>query len=702
MGRTVEAPRVPAQQMALRVAMISTAAFILFGIAFFRLWYLQVLDGSRYLAEARSNRVRVESIQAPRGVIRDASGNPIVANRRSSTLTLDPRAVPDELRTEINAWGQAYGSWSARAARAVGRQPRNADALPAWRARATGKIGAPPAMPKATGAQWALYERLGKVLQRSPERINATVVSSLVQVPYANIAIKNDVDAAQRSYVGERQDRFPGVAVEQVYVRAYPATDAAAQLLGTVGEISPKQLKLSRFEDVKAGTVIGQSGLEWQYDQDLRGVDGKSRLVVNALGERRGAVRGSEPRAGRDLQLTLDLKLQRAAQEAMARGGGGLPGAFVALNPRTGAVYAIGSVPTYNPRELLGPFDSEEAFRTKFIDAPDKPLFDRSITGLYPVGSTFKPVTALAALGANITTPGELYNDAGCIKTGKRDVDVACNAGKVAHGPVDLVRALEVSSDTYFYNLALRMFAKGNWSIQEWAKKLGFGRSTQIDLPGAAAGSVPSPETYKQITKAELACRKKKKVPSCGIGSGDPTFRGGDLVNLAVGQGGLQASPLQLAVAYSTIANGGLVPTPHVGKQIDDSRGFVKRIDPPPARRITIDPAARTAIMDGLFQAANGSGGTSTPVWKGGTKAWPTAKFPIFGKTGTAETPQGDQSWYVAYSYRGTPERDPIVVVTTVERGGFGAERAAPIARLILSQYFGQRPEFVSGSSRDR
>jgi penicillin-binding protein 2 len=192
-------------------------------------------------------------------------------------------------------------------------------------------------------------------------------------------------------------------------------------------------------------------------------------------------------------------------------------------------------------------------------------------------------------------------------------------------------------------------------------------------------------------------------VPSCGIGSGDPNFRDGDLVNLAVGQGGLQASPLQLAIAYSTLVNGGAVPTPHVGHQVNDARGFVQTIEPKAQRHIQIDPAARTAIMQGLSDAANGAGGTSSKVWAGGNPAWPKSRFPIAGKTGTAQTSSGfDQSWYVAYSYRGTPDRDPILVVTTVERGGFGAVTAAPAARLILSKYFGVKPQLVRGTSADR
>lgn len=704
MANKLDSSRVPAQQMALRVAMISTIAFVLFGIAFFRLWYLQVLDGGKYLAEARANRVRVEPVQAPRGVIKDVNGKPIVANRRSVTLTLDPRAIPDQFRTQIAEWGEAYGAWNRRGIRVVGAQPKDFDKLPQWRAKAQREIGPAPAMPQATGAQWALYERLGKVLRRSPERINATVVSSIVQVPWSNVAIKRDVDRAQRSYVGERQDQFPGVAIQQVYMRSYPAGDAAAQTLGTVGEIPPDEIGSQEFKGVEQGGVVGRSGLERQYDQFLRGTDGKTRIEVNALGERRGQAQSTTPRPGRDLQLTIDLKLQKYAQQAMATVAGGLPGAFVALNPKTGAIYAIGSMPTFNPRDLQGPFESAAEYRARFqSDASGHPLFNRAIAGAYPVGSTFKPVTALASLASGTRSASEVYNDTGCAKIGQRDQDRACNAGSQPNGPVDLVTALEVSSDTYFYTLAMKMFHAGDWSIQDWASKLGFGRSTGIDIPGAVKGNIPSPAWYKELNRKELKCRKERKVSSCGYGSGDAVYQGGEQAYLAVGQGGFQASPLQLALAYSGIVTGGTVPTPHIGKQIDDSRGFVQQVEPEPARKVEIKPADREAVMRGLFAAANGDRGTSTKVWRDG---WQRDRFPIYGKTGTAETSDGsggliDQSWYAAYSYRGTPDRDPIVVVATVERGGFGADVAAPVVRLILSQYFGAKKQLVEGTEAE-
>jgi penicillin-binding protein 2 len=212
-------------------------------------------------------------------------------------------------------------------------------------------------------------------------------------------------------------------------------------------------------------------------------------------------------------------------------------------------------------------------------------------------------------------------------------------------------------------------------------------------------GSIPSPAFVRKINAWEAACRKKNGGKPCGIGSGNALWNPGDNENFAVGQGGLQATPLQMAIAYSTIINGGRVPTPHLGLQTEDSRAIAQPLDFPSKRRVAIDPAWRDAIMRGLFEAANSNGGTSKGVFDNG---WPRSRFPIFGKTGTAERPpNGDQSWYVAYSYDRNPDTKPIVVICTVENGGFGADSAAPAARLILSKWFGVQARLVRGTSQD-
>jgi len=244
------------------------------------------------------------------------------------------------------------------------------------------------------------------------------------------------------------------------------------------------------------------------------------------------------------------------------------------------------------------------------------------------------------------------------------------------------------------------MFSRAGLPLQRWARKLGVARKTGIDLPGEATGSIPSPALTRKINRLEAACRKKHGGRPCGIGSGGALWNPGDNENFAVGQGGLQATPLQMAVAYSTIVNSGRVPTPHLGLQTEDSRGITQPLDFPSQRKVTIQPAWREAIMAGLYGAANEDGGTSKQVFDDG---WPRTRFPIFGKTGTAERkPQADQSWYVAYSYDQNPDAKPIVVVCTVEQGGFGADAAAPAARLILSKWFGVQARLVRGESQDQ
>jgi penicillin-binding protein 2 len=668
-------------QLAIRVAGAGVVAFMLFGIIFFRLWYLQVLDGDKYLAQARDNRVRSERIEAPRGTIVDANNVTLVDNRKATVVALNPASVPEEMRTAIADYGQQM---TARSKRPKGQQ------------------GPRPPMPLATGDLKARYQRLAHVLGMSWKTVNERVVSSILQVPYANVRVKTDIPTSQRNYIQERQERFRGVTVEEVYVRKYPAKEMAAQLLGTLGQITKAQLKSPHFKGVAGGTDVGKTGLEYQYDKQLRGTDGEYRIEVNAAGERRRAVTAREPKQGRTLKLTLDSALQKAGEKALRDAGGGLPGAFVAMNPNTGAIYAMGSTPSYNPLDAMpGRYSTPEAYRAKFLAAStDHPLVNRADESAYPTGSIFKPITSLAALDAGVITPGTPFNDEGCLKVGARQVDVKCNAGKTVYGTINMAQALQVSSDTYYYDLGLKLYDKSSDDLQKWAHKLGVARKTGVDLPFEAAGSIPSAESIAKLQDAERKCRKKKHVKSCGIAFLDASWNPGDEANFAVGQGGLQATPLQMAVAYSTIIDGGRVVTPHLGAAVESpSTGVNEPIDKPSRRKVDIDPGWRDTIMDGLYAAANKDKGTSKAVWADG---WPKDRFPIYGKTGTAErNGQEDQSWYVGYSYDHTPTHRPIVVVATIERGGFGAAAAAPAVRLIMSQFFGVEKKLVRGESTD-
>ncbi|WP_027008370.1 penicillin-binding transpeptidase domain-containing protein [Conexibacter woesei] len=686
-------------QLAVRVAGAGVIALILFGIVFFRLWYLQVLDGDKYLAQARDNRVRTAVIAAPRGNIVDASGLTLVQNRKATVVSINPQSLPVSYRDDIAAYGQKAGQWATNKRALIARLGKT---------KGTKQAGTAPARPLAAGPLMVRFRRLAQVLEMSPKTINNRVVDGVVQVPYANVRIRTDIPVPQRTFIQERQNRFPGVVVESVYLRQYPQRTLAAQILGTIGQINRDQLRSRAFRGTVAGTDIGQTGLEAQYDKYLRGTDGKYRIDVNAAGERRNATVSTEPKQGETLHLSLKLELQQAGERYLNEVGGGRPGAFVALNPEDGSIYAMGSNPSYNPRDAApGRYSTDRAYAQKFLDAgTDHPLVNRADESAYPTGSIFKPITSLAGLSSGATTVGRIFDDTGCYRTGAREQDKACNAGRQSYGSINLIDALRVSSDTYFYDLGKRLYDKlPSQPLQQWAHKLGVARKTGVDLPNEQAGAIPSPEKVKELQNEERKCRKRTHKAFCGIAFLDSSWNPGDESNFAVGQGGLQATPLQMAVAYSTIINGGLVPTPHLGLEAENSRGYVQKIDHPTKRSVRIDPAYRAAIMQGLSEAANKDGGTSKAVWDQG---WPRSRYPIFGKTGTAERFYGpaavelDQSWYVGYSYAGNPKHKPILVVCTVEKGGFGAATAAPIVRLIMSKWFGVSPKLVRGESSDR
>jgi penicillin-binding protein 2 len=361
----------------------------------------------------------------------------------------------------------------------------------------------------------------------------------------------------------------------------------------------------------------------------------------------------------------------------------------------------MGSAPTFDPNIFTKPLSQSQY--TQLNNASSGfPLFNRAIQSSYPTGSTFKGITATAALQSGAWTLGQSYDDTGVYQNGPGDV--RHNAGHASYGSLDLTQAIQVSSDDFFYNLGRLMNdnqPKGG-ALQDWARAFGIGQRTGVDLGAENSGILPTPAWRTSRDQLEVQCehatgpfRGKPRHSTCGIADGRP-WSVGDNENLAVGQGDLEATPLQLGVAYSAIANGGTVVRPHVGLEVDAPDGTVlQRIDPPPSRHINIAAQNLDAIRSGLHAAASVAGGTSADVFAG----WPQAQYPVFGKTGTAQRGiLADQSWYVCYVP--DPVR-PILVVVTVEQGGFGAAAAAPAARQILSQwFFGKRGQFIAGQSK--
>ena len=655
-------------ELALRVAVAGTFALAIFAIIFFRLWFLQVLSGDQYLKAATVNRVRDIAVAAPRGEILDRSGAVLVSSTKA-------------LVVQISA----------------------------------------PDLPKSAGGQRVVFRRLAHVLKipTTPVRckvagvgtyrlppIPCDVKQQLAILPYADVTIKQ-VNKYVQYYLAERQAQFRGVQVSQVYIPSYPQGTLAAQMLGTVGRITAQEVKDKSYRGVSPNSVIGQSGLEGWYDRYLRGTDGAEQVQVDALGQPTHTLATTDPVAGHNLALSIDGGLQRAGQQALATSIASNPGAtagsFVAMNPDNGEIYAMGSYPSFNPTVFTKAL-SEATYKNLTNPNKGDPLLNRAIQSAGPTGSTFKPITATAALQSGAWTTSDIYDDGGsfCFPG---TTDCLHNAGHAVDGSLDLVNALRVSSDDFFYNLGYRTNGDpathpGGGPLDQWAHMFGIGRKTGVDLPGELSGTLPSPRWRAHQDQLELQCehgtgpfKGHGKHASCGIADGRP-WSVGDNVNLAVGQGDVQVTPLQLAVVYGALANGGTVVRPHLGLDIQTSDGTVlQNINPPPARHIDINPFYLATIRQGLRDAASQPGGTSYDVM---------GNFPeqVYGKTGTAQyTNQNDYSWYACFVPR-TATTKPIVVVVHVERGGFGDIAAAPVARQILSQWFFGKPgAYTAGSS---
>jgi penicillin-binding protein 2 len=707
-------------QLGLRVAILGGFALAMFAIIFFRLWYLQILTGEQYVHQAKVNDQRLLAIPAPRGEILDRTGKPIVASSTTNAVQVIPDSLPAAVREQAASYQEALTAAQNEYVSALARvkefesqlsgRPTITHAqsveLHALRHRAHIRFVPIPPLPASARSTRHLFDLLAPVIGLSPRLIDERVIAGITKLPYAPVTIKEDAGRAALTYLSERRNEFPGVRQEPVAIRKYPYGEMAAQVLGHVGQVSEGELKLKVFRGVQQGTVVGQEGLEYYYDRYLRGTPGAQHVQVNAAGEPvPTALPSTEPIAGHSVRLSLDLGLEQEAERALrqgmaaaqASGKAANAGAFVAMEPRTGQILAIGSYPSFNPNVFAKPL-TQSQYRSLIEGAGA--LTDRAVDGQYPTGSTFKPITAMAALEAGVITPGEVFGPGPCIDVGGESF---CNAGKAALPAVSLVEALKISSDTYFFEVGERANSHGN-VIQDMAHRLGVGSPSEIDLPEEFAGIVPDRQWLERRNREEAQCVRERHVKTCGLLAepGAPWTVGYNM-QLAVGQGALLTDPLQMAVAYSTLANAyvssghGWVPRPHLAMQIDDTSGaLVQDLSFPPLRRVNLNYGDLSLVMEGIHEAASQPGGTSADVWAG----WNQAAHPVFGKTGTAQHEfKEDQSWYMCYI--GDPAH-PIVIAVTVEQGGFGAETAAPIARLIAAKWFGAAEKFVAGSSKTR
>jgi penicillin-binding protein 2 len=640
----VEEPWRFTPRIALRVAILGVVALLVFGVLFLRLWALQVLSGSQYLKTAENNQLRTVRLQAQRGVILDRNGQPLVTNVAGTAVQL-------------------------------------------W----------PADLPKKWPAQVAELRKLSKILDVPVSQMLAGIkkrAGDLVTPVTVKVAVHND----QVNYLSERSSEFPGVEIVSTYLRHYPHGALAAQLLGYTGEISAEQLKQRLKLGYRAGDVIGQSGVEASYDEFLRGTPGIARLRVDSLGRPRS---GLEPttlsQSGHALRLTIDLGVQQAAESALRYGiqiahnnkeyyADG--GAIVALDPRDGGILALASNPTYKPSVYVGKTDPSKLkplLDPAVAARENYPALDRAIAGQYPPGSTFKPVTALAAMQARILSP---YASIPCTGTytspEDRSHQVFHNWDPNVSAQMTLPTALAASCDTYFYELGNRFYnlpPEAGHPLQQWASRFGFGQNPGLDIGPAAAGLLPTPE-WRKATYTKQTDPKQWQV--------DRLWKPGDSIQLAIGQKDLLVTPLQMARFYALIANGGKLVTPHVLLDVEDpgANGAAARVLRPYTQGVLqpsgVDPGALTVVKEGLYEATHSSIGTSSGVFG----SFPE---PIAGKTGTAEKvvhipgyPHGlllNQSWWCGY---GPADAPTIVVCALIENGGHGGTAAAPAALKVF------------------
>jgi penicillin-binding protein 2 len=504
--------------------------------------------------------------------------------------------------------------------------------------------------------------------------------------PLTPVSVKTGVGDLRASYLMEHQADFPGVQISQTYLRHYEQGTIASQILGYVSEISAEQLEVRATDGYAAGDRIGQTGIEFAYDGYLRGLPGVGRVYVDALGRVTSERQFSQlPESGDNIKLTIDTELQRTAEEALEYGirlahedgeWAADGGALVAMNVNTGEILALASNPTFDPSVYVGNVEPKELERLADKSA-NYPTLNRSVAGTYPPGSTFKPITALAALQEGMLSADE---EVPCV--GKRVIDgqTFANWDPYANYALTLDRALAESCDTYFYDVALRFYERDDSPLQRWTKTMGFGSPTGVDLGPEADGLVPTPAWRRRHFESEI----------------DKIWTSGDSVQLAIGQGDLLVTPLQMTRAYAMIANGGKLVQPQLVQAVEEPRNegeppvVLRPYTPKPPKDLNLDPSALAVIQQGLFQATHESYGTSVNVFN-------DFPVPIAGKTGTAEKfvqlPgfQGlrDQSWWCGYGPYDNPE---LAVCALIENGGHGGTAAAPTALQVFEQYFDVEP----------
>ena len=582
---------------------------VLAGVAFFlillSLWYLQVIKGSGYRRLSTNNCIRIRENPAARGMILDRKGRILAYNRPSFEVYV----VPEDLKVNPEVLIQ-----------------------------------------------------VGQVLNMDQEEIRGKLKTQKRRAPFRPVKIKADIEWKELALLETNRVHLPGLFVDVRPRRAYHFGQLASHLIGYLGEVDEDELRQSGKTPYRMGAMIGKYGVEYRWESDLRGMDGGRQIEVDALGREIKPLRSVEPFPGNNLFLTIDFDVQKVAEEAFQNKSGVL----IAMDPRSGRILAMVSKPSFDPDHFAGTISPEE---WKFlIENPHSPLQNKGVQGLYPPGSVFKIITAIAGLETGAITPNTQMTCDGVYRYGNRDFRCWRDGG---HGTINLHRAIVESCDIYFYQVGLQV---GVDAIAHYAQEFGLGRPTGIALPHEKSGIVPSTSW------------KKRRL-------GVPWYSG-ETLSLAIGQGYISVTPLQLLMLISAVGNGGKFHLPQVVQRVEDVYGNTLK-GYPPVEMAQADVSEKTLrfIQEALVGAVNEPRGTGWACILKDTQ--------VAGKTGTAQViklPEDyqrgdldrvplkfrDHAWFVAYA----PFENPVIsLVVLVEHGGHGGAAAAPIAKRVIERY---------------
>ncbi len=568
--------------------------FLFIGVLF----SLQVVRGSQYALKAKTNREQFSILPAIRGVVYDRTGKKILAyNRRSFAVTIVPQNLPKN------------------------KDQRN-----------------------------QLLKKLAILLKINRTDIEA-IITQKSYSQYGAYVIKTDVPFRDIAFLAEHNREFPGVYWKSKPLRVYPNGDMLSHVIGYVGLISQKEYFDLSEKGYNIESIIGKSGIEKVYDQELKGKDGYVRRIVDATNQVTAEIvdKGAEPLPGNNIILTIDRDVQKIAEQAL----GERTGAVIVSRPSTGEILAMVSYPRFDPNFFVRQ-TSKEVFKKLTLDKR-KPFLNRAIQAQYPAGSVFKLVVALALLDSGKVPPEREFTCGGGYQLGNRFFSCWTN-----HGRVDLYKAIVQSCDSYFYQVSLIL---GPELIEEYAKKIGFGNRLGIDLIGEMDGIVPD-EAWKKEVKGDI-------------------WYDGDTLNLAIGQGYLLVTPLQINALTNLIAEDGVLMKPYIVSEVNSAKTgeLLYRKKP----EVLIDSNINPKYFEFIQQAMRGVVTDGTAKWGGAVLSVDAA-----GKTSTSEVlGQTTHSWYTAFAPFGTEDKDAVISVTAiVENAGAGSAVAAPLVSEILEAYF--------------